>query len=62
MLTDLCSSDDRTTRYVAECNIEPLDVPWPAMSLMQCAGKYFRRWDPERRLFVSNIREQYPDD
>lgn len=25
-------------------------------------GKYFKRFDPETRTFVSNVREQFPDD
>ena len=28
----------------------------------QYAGKYFKRFDKESCTFVSNIREQYPDD
>lgn len=26
------------------------------------AGKFFKRFDPDTCTFVSNIREQYPDD
>ena len=38
--------------------IEPV-VP---VSLMSLAGRFFKRWDSEERAFISNIRDEYPDD
>ena len=55
------SADDRSVRYVAEDNIEVLDTE-PSPSLMFLAGKYFKRWNKEMKVFVSNIREEYPDE
>jgi hypothetical protein len=26
------------------------------------AGKYFKRWDEQRNVFISNIQSQYPED
>ncbi|TVY59301.1 F-box only protein 21 [Lachnellula cervina] len=52
--------DDTSIRYVAEENIEVIEpeVPIPLMSL---AGRFFKRWDQENHVFVSNIRDEYPD-
>jgi len=61
-LTDRTSSvDDTSIRYVAEENIEIIEpeVPIPLMSL---AGRFFKRWDQENHVFISNIRDEYPDD
>ncbi|KAI0475741.1 Hemimethylated DNA-binding protein YccV like-domain-containing protein [Xylariaceae sp. FL0804] len=52
---------DKTTRYVAEENIE-LDYRRPQKALLQLAGKYFKRWDKDRGMFESNMRDDYPDD
>jgi F-box protein 21 len=30
--------------------------------LMSLAGRYFKRWDRESHIFVSNIRDEYPGD
>ncbi|OXV06628.1 hypothetical protein Egran_05607 [Elaphomyces granulatus] len=56
--------EDRSVRYVAEENIEIVtprisDLP-PTLSVV--AGKHFRKWDEKTRTFVSNIRDEYPDD
>jgi len=53
--------EDTSIRYVAEENIEVIqpDVP---ISLMGLAGKFFKRWDEGKRYFVSNIRDEYPED
>jgi F-box protein 21 len=51
-------------RYVAEENIEivtPSIVDLPP-SFVAIAGKYFKRWDEKEREFVSNIRDEYPED
>jgi F-box protein 21 len=46
---------------VAEENIEIIkpDIP---ISLMSLAGRYFKRWDRESHRFISNIKDEYPDD
>ncbi|KAL4930579.1 Hemimethylated DNA-binding protein YccV like-domain-containing protein [Aspergillus undulatus] len=56
--------EDKSVRYVAEENIHLIK---PAISdlpstLVAVAGKYFKRWDSALREFVSNIRDEYPDD
>ena len=53
--------EDKSVRYVAEENINIVkpDMPYGLMGL---AGKHFKRWDKESRSFVSNIRDEYPDD
>lgn len=52
---------DKSIRYVAAENIVQLfDEPSPV--LMKLAGKYFKRWDSENGVFVSNVRDEYPDD
>ncbi|KAJ5937484.1 hypothetical protein N7454_004784 [Penicillium verhagenii] len=56
--------EDRSVRYVAEENIELilpeiLELP---QSLTTIAGKHFKRWDETNRIFVSNVRDEYPDD
>ncbi|KAJ5110731.1 hypothetical protein N7532_001266 [Penicillium argentinense] len=56
--------EDRSVRYVAEENIELIlpsisDLP---RSLTTIAGKHFKRWDDTARAFVSNVRDEYPDD
>ena len=53
--------EDRSTRYVAEENIQ-LIHQGPINSLMTIAGQHFKRWDDETKSFVSNIRDEYPDD
>lgn len=55
------SADDKTVRYVAEENILVL-TETPKESVMALAGRYFKRWDSERGVFVSNMRDEYPDD
>lgn len=56
--------EDRSVRYVAEENIELIlpqvsDLP---QSLLAIAGKHFKRWDEHAQTFVSNVRDEYPDD
>ncbi|KAL8832412.1 MAG: hypothetical protein Q9191_000284 [Dirinaria sp. TL-2023a] len=53
---------DRSVRYVAEENIEPLITEHIDPDLMAMAGQYFKRWDDVSKVFVSNIKDQYPDD
>jgi len=53
--------EDTSVRYVAEENIEVIEPELP-ISLMSLAGQFFKRWDQNKRVFVSNIRDEYPDD
>ncbi|KAK4869721.1 hypothetical protein LT330_005445 [Penicillium expansum] len=55
---------DRSVRYVAEENIGiilPHFTELPS-SLTAIAGKHFKRWDERERKFVSNMKDEYPDD
>lgn len=64
LLTDCNSVEDRSMRYVAEENIEiirPSVSELPA-GFVAIAGKHFKRWDETAKKFVSNIRDEYPDD
>lgn len=54
-------AQDKSTRYVAEENVARMYDP-PCENLMLLAGRYFKRWSVEKRAFVSNIRDEYPDD
>ncbi|KFY03431.1 hypothetical protein O988_01484 [Pseudogymnoascus sp. VKM F-3808] len=53
--------EDTSIRYVAEENVEVIEPDNP-ISLMSLAGRFFKRWDGSRHRFVSNIRDEYPDD
>ncbi|OJD13888.1 hypothetical protein AJ78_05709 [Emergomyces pasteurianus Ep9510] len=55
---------DKSVRYVAEENIEPIspEISQLPPAFVKLAGKHFKRWDPEVRIFISNIRDEYPDD
>jgi F-box protein 21 len=54
---------DKSVRYVAEENIEPVSNDTePSEAMMRLAGRHFKRWDNDARLFVSNVRDEYPDD
>ncbi|RDW67908.1 hypothetical protein BP6252_09304 [Coleophoma cylindrospora] len=53
--------EDTSIRYVAEDNVE-ITTPDVPTTLMSLAGQYFKRWDRENRVFVSNIRDEYPED
>ena len=62
LLTNINHSvDDKSVRYVAEENIEIVTSQFPS-SLMALAGQYFKRWDELSNKFVSNIKDEYPDD
>lgn len=54
--------EDSSSRYVAEENIQVTSDPPPDFLSNKLAGRYFRRWDPLQSKFVSNIRDEYPDD
>ncbi|KAL9076682.1 MAG: hypothetical protein Q9157_003572 [Trypethelium eluteriae] len=52
---------DKSNRYVAEENIN-ISTHEPSEAMMRLAGKYFKRWDQQTGAFISNIRDEYPDD
>ncbi|KAL8874129.1 MAG: hypothetical protein Q9174_000499 [Haloplaca sp. 1 TL-2023] len=55
------SVDEKSVRYVAEENIDTTSaVVSPA--LMSLAGRHFKRWDSTSNVFVSNVKDEYPDD
>lgn len=56
------SADDKSIRYVAEENITIIPERPTEDALMDLAGRYFKRWDDGQSAFVSNIRDEYPDD
>jgi F-box protein 21 len=61
-LTNKCrSAEDKSVRYVAQENIVAC-LEAPTEELTALAGRYFKRWDDEDKIFVSNIREEYPHD
>jgi F-box protein 21 len=49
---------------VAEENIERLLPRLEALpsALLKVAGKYFKRYDDEAHKFVSNLKEEFPED
>ncbi|KAJ4331178.1 hypothetical protein N0V95_009929 [Ascochyta clinopodiicola] len=54
---------DKSVRYVAAENIEPVGTGTaPSAAMMKLAGRHFKRWDPVSHVFVSNLRDEYPDD
>ncbi|MCJ1356924.1 MAG: hypothetical protein MMC33_006920 [Icmadophila ericetorum] len=53
--------EDKSVRYVAEENIEIIKPAVP-FGLLPLAGRYFRRWDRDTCTFISNIKDEYPDD
>ena len=60
----LDSVEDKSVRYVAEENIEIIrpDIAELSPAFVAMAGRHFKRWDGESRTFVSNIKDEYPDD
>lgn len=34
----------------------------PPLDILRIAGRYFKRWDATEGRFVSNVRDEYPDD
>ena len=50
-------------RYVAAENIQLVEPgTQPSEAMMRLAGRHFKRWDEEEGVFVSNIRDEYPED
>lgn len=57
------SVHDKSVRYVAAENIEPVGRDTlPSAAIMKLAGRHFKRWDTASHSFVSNLRDEYPDD
>ncbi len=54
-------AEDKSVRYVAEENIALVQED-PGENLMALAGQHFKRWDRTNGVFVSNIKDEYPDD
>lgn len=52
---------DKSARYVAEENIA-VTTAKPSRAMVLLAGRYFKRWDHKTGKFISNVREEYPDD
>jgi hypothetical protein len=46
---------------VAEENIQIL-LEEPPATLMDMAGRYFKRWNSDEMKFDSNMLDEYPDD
>ena len=61
LMRGCCSVDDKSVRYVAEENIEVVRSGFGSL-LMALAGQHFKRWDKTLGMFVSNIKDEYPDD
>jgi hypothetical protein len=60
---ELRSVHDKSVRYVAAENIEPVGTDTlPSAAMMKLAGRHFKRWDGASHTFVSNLRDEYPDD
>lgn len=61
-------ADDKSVRYVAEENVVmQIGGEEPSEALMGLAGRYFKRWEGVGiegmgGRFVSNVRDEYPDD
>ncbi|KAH7138303.1 Hemimethylated DNA-binding protein YccV like-domain-containing protein [Dendryphion nanum] len=54
---------DKSVRYVAGENISPAPSSvQPSEALLKIAGRHFKRWDDVNHVFVSNIRDEYPED
>lgn len=54
--------EDQPIRYIVEENIDIITPEEAPPELMGLAGRYFKGWDRRERKFVSNIRDEYPDD
>jgi F-box protein 21 len=37
-------------------------LPQAIKDLLPMAGKFFKRWDGQRGVFISNVTEEYPED
>lgn len=57
---DIYRVEDNSVRYVAEENIEIVQCQI-SRNLMNLAGRHFKRWDIVNKTFISNIKDEYPD-
>jgi F-box protein 21 len=58
-----CSGEDSSSRYVAEENIEIISIDKKVADGFPLeAGRYFKRWDDDQKVFISNIRSDYRED
>ncbi|KAL8973276.1 MAG: hypothetical protein Q9183_000076, partial [Haloplaca sp. 2 TL-2023] len=53
--------DEKSVRYVAEENIDTTPAV-VSSNLMSLAGRHFKRWDSTSNVFISNVKDEYPDD
>ncbi|KAL8837373.1 MAG: hypothetical protein Q9170_002544 [Blastenia crenularia] len=53
--------EDKSVRYVAEENIMDTSIE-PGTNLVSLAGRHFKRYDRASKMFVSNIKDEYPND
>ncbi|KAL8944823.1 MAG: hypothetical protein Q9216_000245 [Gyalolechia sp. 2 TL-2023] len=53
--------EDKSVRYVAEENIVDVSID-AGVNLMSLAGRHFKRYDQGSKAFVSNLKDEYPDD
>ncbi|KAI1763695.1 hypothetical protein GGR53DRAFT_357936 [Hypoxylon sp. FL1150] len=65
----MVSTDGSDHHVISEENIElvelrggPEVLPPEIKDLMPMAGKFFKRWDGQQGVFVSNLRESFPED
>ncbi|KAI1814134.1 hypothetical protein GGS20DRAFT_549892 [Poronia punctata] len=65
----MVGTDGTDHHIIAESSIEVVELrggpevlPPEIQELIPMAGKFFKRWDGENGVFVSNIREYYPED
>ncbi|EWC45053.1 hypothetical protein DRE_06333 [Drechslerella stenobrocha 248] len=54
--------EDLSVRYVAQENILEQRPTSPGRLAHVLAGKYFKRFNSSEGRFVSNMREEYPED
>ncbi|KAL9594321.1 MAG: hypothetical protein Q9219_007094 [cf. Caloplaca sp. 3 TL-2023] len=61
---DVClieNVEDKSVRYVAEENIVDISTDAGA-HLVALAGRHFKRYDKMSKSFVSNLKDEYPND
>ncbi|KAI1773755.1 hypothetical protein F4818DRAFT_421656 [Hypoxylon cercidicola] len=65
----MVGTDGSDHHVISEENIEVMELrggpevlPPEIKDLMPMAGKFFKRWDGEQGVFVSNVKESFPED
>lgn len=56
------SGDDGQARQEMPEEEDELSRAGPPLDILRIAGRYFKRWDAVEGRFVSNVRDEYPDD